>query len=198
MTHTNMIKYKQALENLGAALVDLDTHKLDVNSAERVIATLVEAVQNMIALNLSELKAPSVLPEDVKESNQLKATHNQLSGVAAQIHNFLLLPHIYRSLDEVTLIEKEALAELIMHHEKLDARLRQAEDILKLQRSLLADLENRCREMIEQNSLRGIDEFFRCTQDQSLMWQHCLQDMASDVRQGVNALNGRLPTNLFQ
>jgi len=198
MTHTNMINYKQALENLGAALVDLDTHKLDVNSAERVIATLVEAVQNMIALNLSELKAPSVLSEDVTESNQLKATHDQLSGVAAQIHDFLLLPHIYRSLDEVTLIEKEALAELIMNHEKLDARLKQAGDILKLQRSLLADLENRCRGMIEPNSLRGIDEFFLCTQEQSLMWQHCLQDLASDVRQGVNTLNGRLPTNFFQ
>ena len=193
-----MINYTQALENLGAVLADIDTHKLDINSAERVIATLIEAIQNMITLNLSELKTPSGLPKDPQESNQLKVTRDQLSDVVAQIHDFLLLPHISQSLGEVTLIEKNTLEDLVLHHTEIDARLQRAEDTLGFQRCLLTDLENRCREAIEQNSLRDIHEFIRYPQEQSLMWQHCLKDLASHIRQGANELNRRLPTNLFR
>jgi hypothetical protein len=193
-----MINYTQVLENLGATLADIDTHKLDINSAERVIATLVETLQNMITLNLSEQKAPSVLPKDPKESNQLKVTRDQLSDVVAQIHDFLLLPHISQSLGEVTLIEKNTLEDLVLHHTEIDARLQRAEDTLGFKTRFLTDLENRCREMIEQNSLRDIDEFIRYSQAQSLMWQHCLKDLASHIRQGANELNRRLPTNLFR
>lgn len=193
-----MINYTQALENLGAVLADIDTHKLDINSAERVIATLIEAIQNMITLNLSERKTPSGLPKDPQESNQLKATRDHLSDVAAQIHDFLLLPHIYRSLGEVTLIEKNALGDLVLHHTELDARLQQAEDTLGFHRRLLTDLENRYREAIEQYSLRDIHELIRHQQQQSLMWQHYLKDLASHIRQGANELNGRLPTNFLR